>query len=441
MSTPPSALSPLDQADRQFSQPQQGQPAQSAGVSALSPLDQADQQFSQPQGQSGNTPPPTPDTIWQGVKETGQDVWGAIKGAATTVFPGQGQLVDSIKDATPAFHAYENARQQGAGVMDSLHAASDVMESHQDALDALSQRIADFKKTPTAATTRAIGDAAALATSIYLGGKIGAPVAEDVPEAAAISKPSLIQRTFNPKGEVNTPSAQPGAQAALRSGASASAADASVEAGAQGGSIRSLLDDPIKNASTAERGMYDSINEASGTDLKSLYDLRSKLQDGLEDPTQIANEDKLQTRLEQTESQIKTGEAQAKENGVDPDTISKAKAATQQRYAMENVKQKLFNNESVVSGNVAHGAPESINVDSAIRQVENLDKPSRFAPEGTPSRLQQAFSEDGAADLKQGLYDAQKAGKTAVARQNIARWVGLPVLGLSAEETIRRALK
>jgi hypothetical protein len=254
---------------------------------------------------------------------------------------------------------------------------------------------------------------------------------------AAPKRPSFMQRTFNPKGEVSAPAAQPKAQTALRSGAQASAIDAGVEAGSQSGGIRTLLDDPIAKLATKERATYDTINDASGTDLKSLYDLRSKLQDGLEDPTQIANEDKLNARLEQTEAQIETGEAQAKENGVDPDMLNDANNMTKQRYAMQDVKQKLFNNEGVINGNLAHGAPETIDVKSAIRQAENLSKPTRFTPEDTPSRLEQAFGEDGAQALKQGLYDAKQAGVSSVTKRNIAKWLGGAV---GVEETARRLL-
>lgn len=218
--------------------------------------------------------------------------------------------------------------------------------------------------------------------------------------------------------------AQAPATSALRAGAEASAADAGVAAGDTSGSIRSMLDDPIEELSTKERASYDTINKASGTDLKSLYDHANDVQDALDDPTNIAQRTVLQKDLQTTQSQIADGEAKARANGVDPDMLNDAKEMTKQRYAMETINQKLFNNESVVKGNLEHGAPESINVDSAIRQVENLDKPSKFAPRGTPSRLQQALGEDGANSLKQGLYDAQKAGQSAVTKQTIAKWVG-----------------
>jgi hypothetical protein len=37
--------------------------------------------------------------------------------------------------------------------------------------------------------------------------------------------------------------------------------------------------------------------------------------------------------------------------------------------------------------------------------------------------LQQALGDDGAKALKQGLYDAQKAGQTALTKQDAAKWM------------------
>lgn len=246
-----------------------------------------------------------------------------------------------------------------------------------------------------------------------LAGKLpGVTAGTEEAAQAAEAKPGIVKQVFQGEKVAQAP-----AKAALRTGASASAADAGVEAGSQGGSIRSLLDDPIEALSKNERASYDAINKASGTDLKSLYDYAEELQDNIDDPTQIANRNSLKTELKTTQDSITKGEAQAVKNGVDPDTLNDAKDMTKQRYAMENINQKLFANTSVVKGNIAHGAPETINVNSAIDQVEKLDQPSKFAPRGTPSRLQQAFGEDGAQALKQSLYDAQKAGQSALSKQ------------------------
>ena len=250
-----------------------------------------------------------------------------------------------------------------------------------------------------------------------------APEAENVAEP---KEPGIVSKLA--KGEnVN----QPQAAGAFRNAAQASADDASVTA-ADTPSIRNLMDQPIENLAANERTAYDTLNDAAGTDLKSLYDRQSDLQDALDDPTQIANKTAIQNELKTIQSQITDGEANVTEKLGDdaPDLLNKAKGMTQKRYAMEDAAKKLFNNESVVNGNAAHGAPESINVDSAIRQVENLDKPSRFAPRGTPTRLQQWLGEDGAKTLKQNLYDAQKLGQSAITARKWAKWLSIGSVAL-----------
>ena len=95
------------------------------------------------------------------------------------------------------------------------------------------------------------------------------------------------------------------------------------------------------------------------------------------------------------------------------------------------MKAKVFNHESVVEGNEAAGQPETINVPNAIKAVERMDKPSRYAPEGTPTRLQQALGTDGAAAFKRNLYAVNKAGQTAIKYQTAAKWLA-GALGLGA---------
>jgi hypothetical protein len=155
----------------------------------------------------------------------------------------------------------------------------------------------------------------------------------------------------------------------------------------------------------------------------------------LDDPTNIANRGKLERELDTTNLAIGNGESTALEKGVvTEDWLRAAKSLTQQRYAMQEVKAKLFNNESVVEGDVAAGADETINTEAAIKAVQKLDKPSKFAPEGSPSRLRQAFGDKGADALKKGLYEANKQGLHALNTRKIARWalgIGAPgVVGI-----------
>lgn len=230
---------------------------------------------------------------------------------------------------------------------------------------------------------------------------------------AAEEGPSLVKQVIKGKGVAQEPAKEALGSAVKGTGQQATPG------------IRDMMDKTIKASSKTERAAYDAVNKAAGTDLKDLYDYQSRLQDAIDNPANIDREDLLQEKLKDVGARISQGEAQATRNLVNaPQKIQEAKQLTQTRYAQEELKKKLFNNESVVSGNVEHGAEEQVNVDSAIRQVEQLDKPSRYAPEGTPTRLEQALGKDGAAKLKQGLYDAQKAGQTALKKQNIAKLIG-----------------
>jgi hypothetical protein len=310
------------------------------------------------------------------------------------------------------------------------------------AINSIAQR-AESGDVSGAATDALLMGAATKLPEIVRAGKSLLPVADAASEsvaAAAPKGPSLVKQVL--KGEKV---AQAPARTALEAGAAASAEDAGVAASETAGKgVRTLLDEPIAATAKAERATYNSINKAAGTDLKTLYDYRSDVQEALEDPTNIGQRANLQKELQTTEDSISKGEALALKEGITPADLEKAKGMTQQRYSMELLKQKVFNNEGVVEGDIAHGAEESINIKAAIREIQKLDKPSRFAPEGSPTRLQQALGEEGAANLKQGLYDALKTGKSAATVHTVAKWAGIglgsTLLGTKVVHTLAGAL-
>jgi len=373
---------------------------------------------------------------------------GDIKSAlwnAADMFPG----VQAIHQMIPMIGAYEHARSQGASVTDAMQAAGQYQKDHDAILQEAQKRMAEWKANPTRETTRALTDILGVVGAAYAGGgdlaageEAGGTGGTIASGGGAVGKVKNFV-TGAVKGEKV---AQAPAKAALETAARASAEDAGVAGGSGGGSIRTLLDEPISQVSKAEDNLYGTLNKAAETDMKSLYDRREELQDALDDPTQVANKVALQKELATNQKLIDTGEANVT-NALGknaPDLIQQAKAATQQRYAMEEGARKLCSNESVINGNQAHGAPETINIDSAIRQVENLDKPSKFAPRGTPTRLQQMFGEDGAKALKQSLYDAQRTGKTAMTRQQLAKtlgkWVGGATVGTAVGGEIAKTV-
>jgi hypothetical protein len=420
--------------------------------------------------QTGAVPAKTPTTFEQlggfahnvgtGVKAAGSDILNAVRGIAPATnesaaksIPGKvldtaedvanginnlsgiTTVVDSVKNAGHILGAYEDARSKGASVIDALKSANERAKQADTLTPALAKALDAWKKNPTAETTRALTDAAAALATIYAGGKVMPGAVPEAEETAAAEKaatpkpaataepkePGAIKRAFSP-----TAATQPGAKSTLQAGAESAAKDAGVKATVTpAAGIRSLMDEPIAQASKLERGLYDTVNKAAETDMKDLYDYRVKLQDAIEDPKNIANEDALNEKLKVVNQKIADGESKVQTalGKSGSDAIQRAQAATQQRYAMEDGAKKLFDNESVVSGNVQHGVPETANVDALIKNAEALDKPSKFAPRGTPTRLQQMFGEEGAKQFKQGLYDAQKKGITVADRNTVIKWV------------------
>ena len=377
----------------------------------------------------------TPSQPFQGLGSAAVDM---AKGLTMTGAIGAAkQLFDSVTEDIPAtYKAYENARQQGKSPMESVSAASDKAKEIADAKNPFTQAAKSFAENPNKAAWSGV----LMAALPLIGGGMPetagaeAPTVAEGVTSAAPADADAITHTYTPGGGLQavkrlvSPEAatQPEAQSAFRSGAQASAEDAGVTGEANQGGIRTLMNKPIRQASAVERNLYDTVNDAAETDMKSLYDRREELQDTLDDPTQIANKSALQKELQTTQASIDAGETKVQDalGTKASDLLQKAKAATQQRFAMEQGDAKLFNNESVVSGNAENGTDETVNVKAAIRQAEQLDKPSKFAPRGTPTRLQQMFGEDGAKAFKQGLYDAQKSGQSVATRNTVAKWLG-----------------
>lgn len=327
--------------------------------------------------------------------------------------------------------AYDAAKQYVQQIPETIKKA--VMPEPQN-LDPTQHDVKASPITPIPGVGAAAGaftDAASLeragAQDIAAGSKAMAP--QPPPAKTLMQNPFIkkVQQAVSP-----TAAAQPEAQSALRTAAGASATDAGVASAktgalpAEGVGFRTMMAQPIQKAAVAERGLYDTLNTAAETDLKDLYERQEDIQDALDDPTNVGQRKALQTEAATNQTKINWAENNVKTSlGVDAQKLLRqAKDATQQRFAMEAVENKLFNAEGVVKGNVAHGAAETLDVDNAIKQAELLDKPSKFAPRGSPTRLQQAFGVSGAKALKDSLYAAKASGQKALTTQRVLEIVG-----------------
>jgi hypothetical protein len=380
-------------------------------ASIAQPVAQSDPYASIAQPISGQqAPPSTLSSIGAGLEETGSDVWNAVK---STVNPMTGGLLGAasdayqhIKEAVPLFQAYETARSSGAGVLDSLSAANDKAKQISDAQDVLKQRVNEFRQNPTQATTRAVGDAAALAASIWAGGKL-APIADVAPEAEAATEagtaaepeePSVVQQVI--KGDKV---AQPPAQAAVRQAAGASA-DAPILEGNS-----TVLDEPLANLKTQEQAAYKQVDDAAGFDLKAekaqLANDQYKLAQLGNTDADVAARGNLTDAINDSQDRIDAAEQALQDAGIDPKA---ADTLHQQRMAGLDFKKALIRNTN----------PDgTVNVDGLLSASKNL----RFTKYG--DRLQQFMGADGADEFMDQLQQAQNLGAHAMKTQKIAKTI------------------
>jgi hypothetical protein len=304
------------------------------------------------------------------------------------------------------FQAYEQARSSGAGVLDSLSAANDKAKQISDAQDVLKQRVNEFRQNPTQATTRAVGDAAAFAASIWAGGKL-APVADVAPEAEAATEsgtaaepeePSIVQQVI--KGDKV---AQQPAQAAVRQAAGASA-DAPILEGNS-----TVLDEPLANLKTQEQAAYKQVDDAAGFDLKAekaqLANDQYKLAQLGNTDADVATRGNLTEAINDSQGRIDAAEQALQDAGIDPKA---ADALHQQRMAGLDFKKALVKNTN----------PDgTVNVDGLLSASKNL----RFTKYG--DRLQQFMGPDGADEFMDQLQKAQDLGSHAMKAQALAKTI------------------
>lgn len=206
--------------------------------------------------------------------------------------------------------------------------------------------------------------------------------------------------------------AQAPAQSALREAAGTSTP-----------SLRESLEEPIEQAHSTYKDLYKQIDDAAGTDVKALREKLANTQQDIRELTDteedVVKEAKLEKARQGLLDKITQAEKDATAAGVPPDTLAKADKVFQQTQALKDVEAKVFKNPNVVIGNAKYGTNETVNVNSAIKAIQKLQDSAKY---GGP-RLEQAFGADGANNLLNNLYQAQRAGQKAVKVQDVAKWV------------------
>lgn len=408
---------------------------------------------------------PTATNIGRGLSDTVSDVRHSITGIPSGIWHSLPpvQLADTMKRSLPVIDAYEKARANGASITDSIKSA-DIQARQQDNIGNTIKKVSDaFKANPTRETARALGDATALAVSIFAGGGAGAEGAVEgagteaeaglsaAPEVAGDLEGSTAAAThaYDPATSVGQPGiikqilkgrdvAQPGADSAIRSGVQASTeaagtADESIAANVQNQPLltknATVVDEPLNALKASESDAYSKMDDVAGFDVKAektqLANDQYKLKQLGNTEADNAAREKLTDSISDSQARITEAEDKIQEAGIDPKA---ADTLHQQRMAGLDFKKALVKNTN---------ADGSVNVTGMLRDAKNL----RFNKYG--DRLQQFMGKDGADNFVAQLDKMDKLGAHAVKARKIAAWttgtLG-PIGGVGVGEVIHKLL-
>jgi hypothetical protein len=443
-------------------------PKTAAGQAPLGDdLSEYGQQASGPQTDAGFDPAtfeqrhPTITNIGRGLGDTVTDIGNSIKGIPSGIWHALPpvELVDTTKRALPVINAYEKVRQNGGSITDAIQAA-DTQARQQENIGNTIKKVADaFKANPTRETARALGDVAALATTIFAGGAAGAEGAAEgatgaeagisaAPEVAGdlegstapathaldpatgsiepVSQPGIVQQILKGRDV-----AQPGAQAVVRSGVQSSTetagtADESIAGNIQNQPLlkgnQTVVDEPLNAIKANESAAYQKMDDVAGFDVKAekaqLANDQYKLKQLGNTEADNAARENLTESISDSQTRITDAESKIQQAGIDPKA---ADVLHQQRMAGMDFKKALVKNTN---------ADGSINVSGMLRDAKNL----RFNKYG--DRLQQFMGKDGADNFVRHLDQLDKLGAHAVKAQRIAKWIGGSIAGIGTAADI-----
>ena len=360
-------------------------------------------------------------------------------------------VTDSLKSAGHMIDAYEKARASGGSIMDGLHAANERGKQADVITPFVQQRIADFQKTPTAATSQALVEAAALAAYLWAGGKalkIAVPTnvvpaaAAAAPEAEAVGSPSWLERMNPFRNAASTTSkiepavASSTAKAGLAPGesgvttaeASAKTAQAALDAQAetQANADRTIQNIATKHASdngiaspaagTASRDLLTANGDALVDAGKANYKILDKFTDGKF--TNAQNELKnaqLELRSKAGMTDVDTGDLEA--------NVTRAQWNVDQLFD-NAVKQGMPQETADAARTQFRTGQATLDVANDVRMTNKVRGPSgvrstdlnalenRWTARYDSGRLQQAFGEQGAKDALVQVQAAREAAET-----------------------------
>jgi hypothetical protein len=252
-------------------------------------------------------------------------------------------------------------------------------------------------------------------------GKLMSGTGEAAEGAEATPKPGIVKQVIKGKNV-----AQPQAAEALSDAAR----------GTETASLRESLTEPIKTSETNAGDLYKKIDDASGADFKALGKKLQATNRALRNSVDDAEETRLVERRDNIEQTIEDAKTKARTAGVDPKVLDQADAEFKKMSALTDVEKRVFKNVKIVKGNAARGTAETVDIDRAVEELQKLQDNEKY---GAP-RLEQAFGKEGASQLLEKFYDAQRQGVHAMKMQQVAKWVAKIAGGAAVLEGARAVL-
>lgn len=383
----------------------------------------------------------TENFINQSVKGGVSHAGDMLRNTANFIEQAYPNFVEGTEELPADYRAYETARSQGKSPVEAFTYASGVTKMKDDAMNAISSRLKEFKTNPGSATGKAFVDLIPMIATLGIGAAPEA-AAESGAETGAVAVPEAIEAKIPSASDFTSPAkpsifkqviqgknvAQPGAQQAVRQGVQAATenagtADESVAANIENQPLLSrnqtIVDQHLSALRGLEQDAYDRMDEAAGFDVKAekaqLANDQYKLKQLGNTDADAAMKDKLTASIKDSQARIADAESKMQDAGVDP---TEADVLHKQRMAGTDFRKALIQNTS--------SDGQTVNVDGLLNAAKKL----QYTKYG--DRLQQFFgSPEAADDFMSNLEQAQKQGISAAKRQQLAKWIG-GVVGLGA---------
>jgi hypothetical protein len=248
-----------------------------------------------------------------------------------------------------------------------------------------------------------------------------AEAASKVPGAIGDAAGSIVDTITAPFRES---AAQPSLQAGLRDTAATVANDAEVAAPTSP-SIYKTVEEAADNVLAKAKSQYAVLDQATGGKVQRFMDRLDNIRQSLNGLTgteeDVAKEASLLKAQKETEDAMQDAFNEARESGVDPDTL---------KVADQNFKQSqaLYDLDTAINRSTS-GKPLGVGETNGL--PETVD-PKKLAPRITAlwksGRLQQGIGTDNTADLVDYVSTAAKAQRDAIRNKLILK-IALPAAG------------